>query len=97
MSTLILSDMESEDVELGKDGKPRKLAFHRLLAFILIGLLIIPASIAWSVEFRYLYYQIFNADKNPDIVRLSYAFFLTILVILIIYIIWRYTDWFVME
>lgn len=97
MSGLVLSDMELENIEIGKDGNPKKIAFHRLLAFILIGLLIIPASIAWSVEFRYLYYQIFNADKNPDIVRISYAFFLTIIVIFVIYLIWRYTDWFVMD
>ena len=70
--------------------------FNRILGFILIGLLVIPASSAWAEEFRRWYFVTFNVTSNPTVVRVSYAIFITLIAITGIYIIYRYTDLFVL-
>jgi hypothetical protein len=75
-------------------GTANKYPFDRILGFILIGLLVIPASAAWSEEFRRWYFQTFNVKQNPTVVRLTYALFITLVAIAGVYILYYFTDLF---
>lgn len=79
--------------------KNKKVSFGWVLALVIIGLIVLPCSYAWSLEIEYLYKHYILKESshhyNKSIIyRLANAILLTVIGITVIYVFWRYTNFF---
>ena len=79
--------------------KVKKVSFAWILTLIIIALIILPCSYAWSLELEYFYKRyILQIDyvqhSVPILLRLAYAILLTAIGISVIYVLWRCTNLF---
>jgi hypothetical protein len=65
-----------------------------LYSLFLMAIIFIPASEAWGTEFRSWYYQLIGKNQNSALARISYAILMTLITLVIVYFLYKYTPLF---